>query len=84
MVTDIRQEFKEILKSSDWMDEETKKSALKKVDELSHHIGYPSELLDDAKIEDYYKNVIQKANFPYCSFKCVICYFSWKLAVTIT
>lgn len=60
MVADIRQEFKEILKSSEWMDEETKKSAFKKVEELNHHIGYPQELLDDAKIEEYYKNVITK------------------------
>lgn len=60
MVTDIRQEFKKILRNADWMDDETKKSAFTKVEQLSHHIGYPHELLDDAKIMEYYKNVMLK------------------------
>ncbi|XP_078040555.1 M13 family metallopeptidase neprilysin 2 isoform X2 [Augochlora pura] len=57
MVADIRAEFKEILKRVDWMDEETRKSALDKAASMSSHIAYPEELLDDKKLEDFYEKL---------------------------
>jgi neprilysin len=57
MVEYIREEFKKLLKQVSWMDETTKKIALLKADKMGTHIGYPSELLDEKKIEEYYKNV---------------------------
>jgi membrane metallo-endopeptidase-like protein 1 len=41
----------------DWMDEETKKSALNKAESMSTHIAYPDELLDDNKLEEFYKKL---------------------------
>ncbi|CAL7951571.1 unnamed protein product [Xylocopa violacea] len=57
MVADIRQEFTKILEKVDWMDDETRKSALKKAASMSSHIAYPDELLDDKKLEDFYENL---------------------------
>lgn len=57
MVADIRNEFKKILGTVDWMDDETRKSALEKADAMVTHIAYPDELLDNAKLEEFYNNV---------------------------
>lgn len=55
MVEQIRMEFKEVLKLNTWMDEKTKLAANKKVDAIISHIGYPDELNDDQKLDNYYK-----------------------------
>lgn len=39
------------------MDEKTKKAALEKVDYMNALVGYPSEFMDDKKLDDYYKNL---------------------------
>ena len=57
MVEAIRKEFVEILEAVPWMDEKTKTAALSKAKNMTHHIGYPDELMDDAKIVEYYKTV---------------------------
>ncbi|XP_043263785.1 neprilysin-2 isoform X2 [Colletes gigas] len=57
MVADIREEFTKILKKVDWMDEDTRKSALSKAASMSTHIAYPDELLDDNKLEEFYKKL---------------------------
>ncbi|KAF7279498.1 hypothetical protein GWI33_007175 [Rhynchophorus ferrugineus] len=54
MVADIRAEFETILKSVDWMDDETRKNALDKAKSMSTHIAYPDELLDNKKLEEFY------------------------------
>ncbi|XP_015600086.1 neprilysin-2 isoform X3 [Cephus cinctus] len=57
MVADIREEFTKILKKIEWMDEETRKSALDKAASMSSHIAYPDELLHDNKLEEFYQNL---------------------------
>ena len=57
MVYEIRREFERLLNKVDWMDETTRKSALNKLKAMSTHIGYPDELMDNAKIEKYYANL---------------------------
>lgn len=57
MVTDIRTEFQDILKSVDWMDDETKRNALDKAKSMATHIAYPDELLSDDKLEEFYDGV---------------------------
>lgn len=57
MVNGIRKQLERILNGVDWMDDETRNSALNKLKAMSTHIGYPDELLDNAKIEEYYKNL---------------------------
>lgn len=57
MVDSIRDEFKEILRANEFMDNKTKQSALEKVNAMVSHIAYPDELLDDAKLEEYHKGM---------------------------
>ncbi|XP_011704969.1 PREDICTED: neprilysin-1-like [Wasmannia auropunctata] len=57
MVNDIKQEFTKILKKVDWMDENTRKNALEKAAIITLHIAYPIELLDDRKLENFYKGL---------------------------
>ena len=39
------------------MDKKTKKAASDKVKSMASHIGYPSELLDDKKLEEFYEKL---------------------------
>eukprot|EP00096_Caligus_rogercresseyi_P012738 TRINITY_DN5436_c0_g1_i1.p2 TRINITY_DN5436_c0_g1~~TRINITY_DN5436_c0_g1_i1.p2 ORF type:complete len:590 (-),score=128.56 TRINITY_DN5436_c0_g1_i1:3851-5620(-) len=57
MVHDIRKEFNKILKNVDWMDSRTKAMAKRKADSIVEHIGYPPELLDNAKLEELYNGL---------------------------
>jgi predicted metalloendopeptidase len=46
------------------MDPETKKLAHKKLQTIKEYIGYPEEILDNAKLEDLYKGLqIDSANY---------------------
>jgi neprilysin len=54
MVDNIRDEFKVMLKEITWMDDETKKGAEQKADTISSQIGFADELIDDAKLTEYY------------------------------
>lgn len=57
IVNDIRDEFMDILENIDWMDDKTKSFAKRKAKAIVNHIGYPNELLNVSKIEEYYKNL---------------------------
>lgn len=66
MVDDIKREFFDVLKNTDWIDKQTKERALKKASVMDAQIGYPSELLDDNKIDDFYKDVCNKHISIFC------------------
>ncbi|KAG8255611.1 NEDD8 protease nep2 [Homalodisca vitripennis] len=53
----IREEIIRDIQELDWMDKETKKRALYKASQIVQHIGYPDELKDMNKIEEYYKGL---------------------------
>lgn len=57
IVTEITYEFEKVLLANDWMDNETKEEALMKLHSMSSNIAYPSELLNNSVIEDYYKDL---------------------------
>lgn len=57
MVADIKEEFTKILKKVDWMDDETRESALDKAASMTSHIAYPDELLDNKKLEEFYEKL---------------------------
>lgn len=52
---EVSSEFAKMLKESDWMDNETRKEALKKLDKKEAQIAYPAELLDDAQSKNSIK-----------------------------
>lgn len=57
MVTNIRIEFEDLLNQLTWMNDETKMAALDKARQLVAHIGYPNELTDNAKLEEYHASL---------------------------
>lgn len=57
MVDGIRREFKASLKRNTWMDEQTKQSALNKLEAMKYYIGYPDEFYDDDKINKFYERI---------------------------
>lgn len=57
MVSGIRKEFELILNEVNWMDDETRDAALNKLKGMSTHIGFPDEIMDNNKIEEYYDNL---------------------------
>jgi predicted metalloendopeptidase len=54
VVNMIRDEFASTLKKTEWMDEKTRTKALEKAKKMINFIGYPDELKDDKKLNEYY------------------------------
>lgn len=57
MVNNIREEFKILLSEVNWMDNKTRESALTKANAMVTHIGYPDEIMDNKKLEEYYEDL---------------------------
>jgi predicted metalloendopeptidase len=57
LVNMIRDEFKDILKTTEWMDDETRETALEKAEKIKNFIAYPDELKDDNKLIEYYEDL---------------------------
>lgn len=79
MVEQIRQEFKDVLKQNEWMDARTKLAASNKVDAIITHIGYPDELYDDKKLDEYHKTVqINMTNYLTSILNINKFYMNWE------
>jgi len=57
MVNGIKREYQEILSSVPWMDKKTREIAKIKANAIVSHIGYADELLDNEKLNEYYKGL---------------------------
>ncbi|XP_071749216.1 neprilysin-2 [Lepeophtheirus salmonis] len=57
MVESVRQVFYKILNNTNWVGEETKRTALEKAHAMFEHIAYPSEYLNDTKLEELYQEL---------------------------
>ncbi|XP_070505218.1 neprilysin-2-like [Chironomus tepperi] len=57
MMDMIKAKYDVILRSVEWMDDQTKQSALLKLKNMLTNIAYPNELMDDNKLVDYYGSV---------------------------
>lgn len=54
---DIHDAFLEKLGKISWMDESTRHEAIRKAEAMTFDIGYPDELIDDAKLDEYYRGL---------------------------
>ncbi|XP_046660730.1 neprilysin-2-like [Homalodisca vitripennis] len=64
MTNKIRDEFIQNIDELDWMDEQTKKQAKYKASRMVSHVGYPNELTNTTKIEEFYEGLnINKDNY---------------------
>ena len=61
----LRDATSKMLEEVDWMDDETKDEAKKKLKNMKHFIGYPDEVLNKEKIDDFYKglNMVEEDYF---------------------
>lgn len=50
----IHQEFMKTLQNVTWMDEQSKSAAISKAIAMNFDVGFPNELLDDDKLNEYY------------------------------
>lgn len=57
VIKNIYAEFVKSLETVSWMDEQTRTEAIKKAKKMAFHIGYPNELTDDKKLEEYYNGL---------------------------
>lgn len=62
MVEAINEAFQKILENVSWMDESTREAAMKKATGMVAHIGYPDELMNNTKIDEYYENLTLDEN----------------------
>lgn len=64
MVKYIKKEFKTILQTISWMDEETRSRALQKLASIKDYIAYPKEIKETAKLEALYDGLkINKSTY---------------------
>ncbi|KAF5269286.1 hypothetical protein FQR65_LT02587 [Abscondita terminalis] len=57
LVFKVKDKFIKLLETVSWLDATTRNHALKKAAAIATHIGYPSELLNDDKISEYYSKM---------------------------
>lgn len=57
MMVLIKDELRSIIEENEWMDEETKKHGVKKLNKMRINVAFPDELFDDKLLEEYYKDV---------------------------
>ena len=57
MTREIQQSFKELLKQTSWIDDETKELATEKVNAMLLRIGYPDFILQPELLNERYKDV---------------------------
>lgn len=57
MAKNILEEFIETLKKVPWMDKDTRAKAIEKANAIDFNIAYPNEMMDDQKLNEYYREL---------------------------
>uniref|UniRef100_A0A5S6Q7J6 Peptidase M13 N-terminal domain-containing protein n=1 Tax=Trichuris muris TaxID=70415 RepID=A0A5S6Q7J6_TRIMR len=65
LIDHLRLAFTELVKKLDWMDEETKKYAIEKAEEMINHIGYPEFINNSTLLDSYYEGLSLNENDTY-------------------
>lgn len=60
MVENLRLGFDKIIETSDWMDNETKTEARKKLNTMRTYVSHPDWLYNITEIDEYYEDVSPK------------------------
>ncbi|XP_031349645.1 neprilysin-2-like isoform X2 [Photinus pyralis] len=63
LVDNTKSGLVEEVDNSPWVDNETRTNVKEKISAMYELIGYPDELLDNAKVDDYYKSVQKSDNY---------------------
>ena len=57
MIQNIMIQFRNILNSTEWMDDESRKAAIDKLDNIDSKIGYSDDILNNTYLDKFYKGV---------------------------
>ncbi|XP_068250571.1 neprilysin-like [Palaemon carinicauda] len=57
LVGHVADAFRNMLRSATWMSEETRRKAIRKLDEMVHFVAYPDYLLDDEELNEHMKGL---------------------------
>jgi len=64
MVENIKTELKMMIDELDWIDPKTKDRAHKKSDQMTAHVNFPDELLNDKLVDEFFEGLdLQKENY---------------------
>lgn len=62
LAKNIQKEFIEMLENAPWMDEQSREKAIEKANTMALNIGYPDEMDNDQKLEEYYRDLELQQN----------------------
>lgn len=80
LVEEVRGTFIDFLNMLPWMDGQTREAATKKAKAITTHIGYPNELADNNKLEEYYRDLeIDSDNLLLNTLRLTAFYFDRSL-----
>ena len=66
MISNIKQEFKSLLSTIDWMDDpSTRARAIKKAEQITTYVGYSPEILEEDKVMELYDGLELKEKWNY-------------------
>ena len=57
MFSKIFKSFENTLENTEWMDKDTRESAVKKMQKMDQVVAYPDELVNKQVVDDYYKGI---------------------------
>ncbi len=57
IIDNVRESFRTVLTKLDWMDEETKKAAFTKLEEMLQGVAYPDEIVDQEAMDELHKGL---------------------------
>jgi predicted metalloendopeptidase len=75
---DLKESFRDLVTSSDWLDEISKEKSLLKLDKIVGLIGYPNWILSDEELDKLYNMVSKRFSNQLIRFYCAINLFQTK------
>lgn len=58
MVDELKESFAHLVGQAKWMDEDTKSASYQKITNIKPLLGFPDNLLEDGKLEEYYSGIV--------------------------
>ena len=63
MIKDIKESFRALVNTSDWLDDKTKDKSLHKLNAIIENVGYPDWMLNNEELDKYYNLVNKTIHF---------------------
>lgn len=83
MVNDFKLTFSNVIQNTEWMDNQTKYEALKKIKFMRNNIGYPDWIMDKRFLSEFYENMGEIGNNSFKNDLIISEYTSTQLFRTL-